>query len=65
MFVKTFVTLFLRTEPFPSRVGGSPLRSLGMVLALVATAIVLAAVLCASSTAREIDRATRLSWWFS
>ncbi|QBQ98900.1 hypothetical protein [Paraburkholderia pallida] len=65
MFVKTFVTYFLGTAPFPARAGNSPLPAGGMVLALVAVAIALAAVLCASSAASGIDRAMRLSWWFS
>ncbi|CAB3783735.1 hypothetical protein LMG28688_01708 [Paraburkholderia caffeinitolerans] len=58
MFVKTFVTFFLGIAPLPARAGG-------VVLALVVAAIVLAAALCASSAAGEIDRAIRLSWWFS
>ncbi|MFD1554208.1 hypothetical protein ACFSHT_01015 [Paraburkholderia silviterrae] len=65
MFVKTFITFFLGMAPLPARAGGSSPPSGGMVLALVAVAIALAAVLCASSTTSGIDRAMRLSWWFS
>ncbi|WP_321883091.1 hypothetical protein [Paraburkholderia bannensis] len=36
-----------------------------LTLALTVAAIALAAVLCASSAASEIDRALRLNWWFS
>lgn len=65
MFVKTFVTFFLGIVPCPARTAGSPTPSGGMVLALVVAAIALAAALCASSAASGIDRAMRLSWWFS
>jgi len=36
-----------------------------LTLALTAAVIALAVVLCASSAASEIDRALRVSWWFS
>lgn len=58
MLLKTFIAFFFSIAPFPARAGG-------MVLALVVAAIVLAAALCASSAAGEIDRAMRLCWWFS
>ncbi|MBN3808052.1 hypothetical protein [Paraburkholderia sp. Ac-20347] len=51
MFVKHFLA---------SRSGAAALICGGMALS-----VALAAVLCASVAAREIDRALRLSWWFS
>ncbi|HEV3428687.1 MAG TPA: hypothetical protein VG320_12485 [Paraburkholderia sp.] len=36
-----------------------------LMLALTIAAVALVAALCASSASGEIDRALRLSWWFS
>lgn len=65
MFVKTFVTFFFGVTPFSAGADGSPSPSGGMMLILVVAAIALAAALCASSATSGIDRAMRLSWWFS